>query len=215
MDLEETTMSEGKSNRRSYTSPLRCNQKENTRDRILDTVAEIINEGRILDFSVKDVAVRAGISYGTVYRHFPTRESFLEALYEATSEIMARSSPFTPQSLDDIPAMARKTLEMFEERATLVQAFTVALLANNVQPNSRPQRDQKIQEMVMESAPHFSSGAAKQATAIISHLYSSLTWVTLKQRYGLNSEETAESLNWALQTLIQDITHHEENNCGR
>jgi len=203
-------MSEGKSNRRSYTSPLRCNQKENTRDRILDTVAEMISEGRILDFSVKDVAVRAGISYGTVYRHFPTRESFLEALYEVASEIMAQSSPFTPQSLDDIPAMARKTVEMFEERATLVQAFTIALLANNVQPDSRQQRDQKIQEMVMESAPHLSSEAARQVTAIISHLYSSLTWVILKQRYGLNSEETTEALNWALKTLIQDLTRHKE-----
>ena len=202
-------MSEGKSTRRSYTSPLRSNQKDNTRDRILDTVADIISEGRILDFSVKDVAVRAGISYGTVYRHFPTRESFLEALYEAASEIMAQSSPVTPQSLDDIPAMATKTVEMFEKRATLVTAFTIALLANNVQPNSRHQRDHKMQEMVMESAPHLSSGAARQVTAIISHLNSSLTWVTLKQRYGFNSEETVAALNWALQTLIQDIIRHE------
>lgn len=90
-------MSEEKSTHRSYTSPLRSNQKENTREHILNTVAEIISEGRILDFSVKDVAVRAGISYGTVYRHFPTRESFLEALYEAASEIMAQSSTFKPQ----------------------------------------------------------------------------------------------------------------------
>src|SRR5665648_18290 len=122
---------------------------------------------------------------------------------------MAQSSPVTPQSLDDIPAMATKTVEMFEKRATLVTAFTIALLANNVQPNSRHQRDHKMQEMVMESAPHLSLGAARQVTAIISHLISSLTWVTLKQRYGLNSEETVEALNWALQTLIQDIIRRE------
>ena len=203
-------MSEGKSNRRSYTSPLRCNQKENTRTRILDTVAKMISEGRILDFSVKDVAVRAGISYGTVYRHFPTRESFLEALYEEASEIMAQSAPFNPQSLDDIPVMAGKTVEMFEERATLVQAFTIALLVNNVKPKSRHQRDQNIQEMVMESNPRLSSGGARQVAAIISHLCTSLTWATLKQRYGLNSNETAEAMNWALQTLIQDLTRHEK-----
>jgi AcrR family transcriptional regulator len=203
-------MSEGKSNRRSYTSPLRSNQKENTRERILDTVAELISEGLILDFSVKDVAVRTGISYGTVYRHFPTRESFLEAIYEETSEIMAQSAPFNPQSLDDIPVMLGKTVELFAERETLVQAFTIALLINNVKPKSRHQRDQNIQELVMESTPRLSTGAARQVTAIISHLCSSLTWVTLKQRYGLNSIETAEAMNWALQTLIQDLTRHEE-----
>jgi AcrR family transcriptional regulator len=208
--VEGIYMPEEKSTRRSYTSPLRNNQKENTRERILDAVAEIISEGRILDFSVKDVAERAGISYGTVYRHFPTREAFLEALYEVATEIMAQSSPFAPQSLDEIPAMAKKTVEIFEERANLVQAFTVALMVNNVQPNNRYQRDQKIQDMVMKSASHLSSGVAKQAAAIISHLYSSLTWVTLKQRYGLNSEETYEALNWALQSLIKNITRHEE-----
>ncbi|SPF46524.1 Bacterial regulatory s, tetR family protein [Candidatus Desulfosporosinus infrequens] len=203
-------MSDGKSNRRSYTSPLRSNQKENTRERILDTVAEIISEGRILDFSVKDVAVRTGISYGTVYRHFPTRESFLEALYEEASELMAQSAPFNPQSLDDIPVMLGKTVERFAERETLVQAFTIALLINNVKPKSRHKRDQNIQELVMESAPRLSTGAARQVTAIISHLCSSLTWATLKQRYGLNSAETAEAMNWALQTLIRDLTRHEE-----
>ena len=203
-------MSEEKSNRRSYSSPLRCNQKEDTRNRILDTVAKMISEGRILDFSVKDVAVRTGISYGTVYRHFPTRESFLEALYEEASEIMAQSAPFNPQSLNDIPVMAGKTIEKFEERATLVQAFTIALLVNNVKPNSRHQRDQTIQEMVMESTPRLSSGGAKQVASIISHLCSSLTWATLRQRYGLNSTETAEAMNWVLQTLIQDLTRHED-----
>lgn len=203
-------MPEEKLNKRSYTSPLRSNQKENTRDRILDAVAEIISEGRILDFSVKDVAVRAGISYGTVYRHFPTRESFLEALYEVAAEIMAQSYSFSPQSLDDIPAMAEKAVELFEKRATLVQAFTIALLANNVQPKSRNQRDQKIQEMVMKGAQDLSSEAARQVAAIISHLYSSLTWITLRQRYGLNSKDTSEAMNWALQTLIKDLTRHEE-----
>lgn len=203
-------MSEEKSTNRSYNSPLRSHQKENTKERILEAVAEIINEGRILDFSVKDVAARAGISYGTVYRHFPTRESFLEALYEVAAEIMARSSPFPPQSLNEIPAMVRKTVEIFEESDTLVQAFTVALLTNNVQPGIRHERDHKMMEMVMESTPHLSNRKAKQVAAIVSHLFSSLTWVTFRQRFGLNREETDEALEWALQALIRDITRQGE-----
>lgn len=203
-------MVEDKSNRRSYTSPLRHHQKEITRERILDTVAEIISEGRILDFSVKEVADRAGVSYGSVYRHFPTRESLLEALYETASEFMAQSSPFTPLSLDEIPAMARKTLEVFEEKENIVQAFTVALMVSNVQPKRRHQRDQKIKQMVMESNPHLRSEDAKKFAAVISHLNSSLTWTTLKQRFGLDSEETSDALNWALQTLIQALALQKE-----
>lgn len=199
-------MVEGKSKRRSYTSHLRRHQKEITRDSILEAVAAFISEGRILDFSVKEVADRAGVSYGSVYRHFPTRESLLEALYEEASEMMAQSSPFTPHSLDEIPVMAGKTVAMFEEKANIVQAFTMALLVNNIQPKSRHQRDLMIQQMVAEGAPHLAPEVARQVAAIISHLNSSLTWATLKQRFGLNSEETADTLNWALQTLIKDLT---------
>ncbi len=203
-------MTQGKSNRRSYTSPLRHQQKEITRDRILESVAALISEGRIMDFSVKEVANQAGVSYASVYRHFPTRESLLEALYDSASEIMAQSAPFTPHSLDEIPAMAKKTVAIFEEKANITRAFTIALAVNNIQPPSRHQRDRKIQQMVVESAPHLVPGVARQVTAIISHLNSSLTWATLKQRFGLSAEETSDALTWALQTLIRDLIRHKD-----
>lgn len=203
-------MAEGKSNRRSYTSPLRHHQQEITRDRIIEAVAAIIGEGRILSFSVKDVADRAGVSYGSVYRHFPTRESLLEALYESAAEIMGQDLSFTSLSLDEIPAVAGKTIATFEKNATILKAFTMALAANNIQPQSRRQRDQMYQQMVAENAPHLSPEVARQVAAIICHLYSSLTWATLKQRFGLSAEATAEALTWALQTLIRDLTRHKE-----
>lgn len=192
-----------KSNRRSYASPLRRHQQEITRDRIMEAVAEIIGEGRILCFSVKEVADRAGVSYGSVYRHFPTRESLLEALYESAAEIIG--STFTPLSLDEIPAMAGKTVAMFEEKAAIIQAFTMALAANNVQPQSRRQRGQMVQQMVAESAPHLDPEVARQVAAIICHLHSSLTWTTLRQRFGLSAEATADALTWALQALVRDL----------
>ncbi len=203
-------MVEGNSNSRSYTSSLRRHQKEITRERILEAVAAIISEGRILDFNVKEVADRAGVSYASVYRHFPTRESLLEALYETAAEIVRQDSSFTSLSLDEIPVAARKMLAKFEEKATILQAFTMALAVNNVQPQSRRERDQKYQQMVAESAPHLAPEVARQFAAIICHLYSSLTWVTLKQRFGLSAEATADAITWALQSLIRDLKSRNE-----
>ncbi|KJS18406.1 MAG: TetR family transcriptional regulator [Peptococcaceae bacterium BRH_c4b] len=203
-------MNEEKSNRRSYTSPLRRNQQEITRNRIMEAVAAIISEGRILSFSVKDVAERAGISYGSVYRHFPTRESLLEALYEMATKIAGQGISLTSLSLDEIPAVVGKTVALFEENAVLSQAFTMALAAGNIQPQSRCQRDQKYQQMVTESAHHLDPEAVRQIAAIICHLYSSLTWATLRQRFELSAEATADALTWALQALIRDLTRHKE-----
>lgn len=203
-------MAEEKSNRRPYTSTMRRRQQEITRGRILEAVAAIIAEGRIFGFTMQDVADRAGVSYASVYHHFPTRESLLEACYEVGAKIVGQSISFTSLSLDEIPAVAAKAAAMFEENAAIVEAFTMALAAGNIQPESRRQRDQVLQKMVTESAPHLEPEVARQVTAIIGHLHSSLTWVTLRQRFGLDAEETAAALTWALRTLIRDVTRHKE-----
>jgi len=203
-------MANEKSNRHSYASTLRRRQQENTRNRIMEAVAAVISEGRILSFSMKDVADRAGVSYGSVYRHFPTREVLLEGLYETAAEIVGQGISLTSLSLDEISAVARKTVATFEENATIVQAFTMALAAGNIQPRSRRQRDQKYQQMVVESAPHLAPEVARQAAAIICHLHSSLTWATLRQRFGLSAEATADALTWVLQALVRDLMRRRE-----
>jgi AcrR family transcriptional regulator len=44
------------------------------------------------DASLEDVARRAGVGIGTLYRHFPTRHALLSAVFEdAVSDLLARS----------------------------------------------------------------------------------------------------------------------------
>jgi AcrR family transcriptional regulator len=49
---------------------------------------------------LEDVAERAGVGIGTLYRHFPTRQALLEAVYIDEVEAMARSAA----DLADLPA---------------------------------------------------------------------------------------------------------------
>lgn len=58
--------------------PLRRDAAAN-RERVLAAAAEVFHE-RGVDASLEDVARRAGVGVGTVYRRFPSREALLEAL---------------------------------------------------------------------------------------------------------------------------------------
>ncbi len=60
------------------TRPLRRDAAEN-RERVLTAAAEVFSEHG-LSAGVEDVARRAGVGVGTVYRRFATREALLEAL---------------------------------------------------------------------------------------------------------------------------------------
>ncbi len=58
--------------------PLRADARRN-RDRILDAAAEVFaTQG--LAVPVDEVARRAGVGVGTLYRHFPTKEALYEAI---------------------------------------------------------------------------------------------------------------------------------------
>ncbi|MCG5217061.1 TetR/AcrR family transcriptional regulator [Streptosporangium sp. KLBMP 9127] len=58
--------------------PPRADARRN-RDLLLATAREAFAEQGI-EASLRDVARRAGVGIGTLYRHFPTREALLEAL---------------------------------------------------------------------------------------------------------------------------------------
>jgi AcrR family transcriptional regulator len=46
-----------------------------------------------LDVSLEEIARRAGVGIGTLYRHFPTREAVVEAVYRREVEHLAEAVP--------------------------------------------------------------------------------------------------------------------------
>jgi AcrR family transcriptional regulator len=78
---------------------MRADAKKNY-DHVLAVARAVVTE-QGADASLRDVARRAGVGLGTLYRHFPTREALLEALLRAgfdemaahADELVASSSP--------------------------------------------------------------------------------------------------------------------------
>ena len=76
--------------------PLRADAQRN-RDALLEAASAAFAENGV-DTSLEDVAKRAGVGIGTLYRHFPTRDALIEAAYrrgveqlcEAADELRAR-----------------------------------------------------------------------------------------------------------------------------
>jgi AcrR family transcriptional regulator len=61
------------------TRPLRADAARN-RDSLLSAASQVFGE-RGLDAPLEEVARRAGVSIGTLYNHFPTREDFFDAIF--------------------------------------------------------------------------------------------------------------------------------------
>jgi AcrR family transcriptional regulator len=60
--------------------PLRADARRNY-ERLLTAATEAFAEHGADDTSLEEIARRAGVGIGTLYRHFPTRQALLEAVY--------------------------------------------------------------------------------------------------------------------------------------
>jgi AcrR family transcriptional regulator len=81
------------------------------RARVLDAArAQFAEHG--LDAQIDDIARRAGVGVGTVYRHFPTKEALLDALAQDKFERLA--------------AAARRALEVSDPWQGFVELMTYA-----------------------------------------------------------------------------------------
>ena len=70
--------------------PQRADAKRN-RDKVLTAAREAFNENGA-STSLEAIARRAGVGIGTLYRHFPTRQALLEAVYVDEVEQLAQAA---------------------------------------------------------------------------------------------------------------------------
>ncbi len=91
-----------------------------TRQRIVDATRELHGEQGIAATSWDDIAARAGVGVGTVYRHFPSLDELIPACGEITMRAVALPDPAT------VPALFEHATEPAERIGRLVrEAFAI------------------------------------------------------------------------------------------
>jgi AcrR family transcriptional regulator len=91
------------------TRPLRVDARRNY-DRLLAEAAEAF-AARGVDVPLEEIARRADVGIGTLYRHFPTRDALIEAVYRREVEVLCDAAD---ELLADYPA--GESLELWLQR---------------------------------------------------------------------------------------------------
>jgi AcrR family transcriptional regulator len=78
--------------------------------------------------SLDDIARQVGVGPGTLYRHFPTREELLQAVYRAELEKLAEAAPKLSQTMAPAAAL-RAWLLLFVDAIAAKQLIAPALHA--------------------------------------------------------------------------------------
>ncbi|MBX3493475.1 MAG: TetR/AcrR family transcriptional regulator [Parvibaculum sp.] len=111
-----------------------------TRRGILDAARDLVSEGGFAAAQVSEVARRAGIATGTIYRYFSSKEELCRQIFrEVSAQEMDRLALI---AASDAPARTRlvEVLQTFAGRAVRGRRLAYALLAEPVDANLAEER---------------------------------------------------------------------------
>src|SRR5215831_11798373 len=95
------------------------------RERILEVAKEAFTRSGA-NASLDDIAKEAGVGPGTLYRHFPTRDALIEAVYRTEVEKLAAAERKLAETMPPIEAL-RAWMLMFVDHIATKQIISPAL----------------------------------------------------------------------------------------
>jgi AcrR family transcriptional regulator len=188
---------------RPYESPLRDEQAEVTRKRILDALVRTMGKG-VAGLSVPAVAKEAGVSVPTVYRHFRTKADLVEALAPYLSRKTGLME-IPDAGSRDLRQITRELYRRNEAMDAEVRAAMASELGREVRRRTMPERLTLIRKYMAEHVPGVTGAELDRLTRVAMILMSSATMRAYKDYLGINAMDAAEDVGWTLEILQKSL----------
>ena len=189
---------------RPYESPLRAEQIEQTRRRILEAMADVLADEAVDEVTVPIVAMRARVSVRTVYRHFPTKEGLFDAFAEWTEEHLRLVLHSYPETLEGVRELAPALYRMYDERAPLLRAL-LSKRGQEIRARTRRRRLKAFERAMREVTEGLEPAERRRALAVVYLLVSAPAWQAMCDQWNLDGAEAGRAAAWAVRVLTDEL----------
>ena len=186
-----------------YHSTLRGRQKEQTRDLILDAVDTILRGAPVSEVTIAAVARQAGVTERTIYRHFPTREDLLDAVWRRALHAVTGGQDQQAETLEEILDLTRGAYESFEADAGIVRALIAAPEGVDASKQPAEVRLEMLREAyagLLGGIPEDEVNAVVTATHVLS---GASAWSHLRDYCGLDGAEGGKAAALAIELIVE------------
>lgn len=184
----------------------RYRHAEATRNAILQAARELLLQRRNTDFSIQEVADRAGMAHRTVYRYFPTRQELVIATARSLAPGIADDSFRDVSTVGEWLAAIRPHLVRTEANLDVVRRIlAAALVSDDLLTFGHEQRDRDSHrwEVFRGEFPGLADREARRTFTTLRHLTSSATYVLLRLRFEMPPDEAVETIEQAAAELVE------------
>ena len=182
----------------AYDSPLRREQAEQTRARIVEAARTLV-VGGVEGLTMQQAAKEAGVALRTVFRHFPTREDLLDAVWQAMNVKMGETPDL--ETLDELTTFVP---ELFGRYEAIEGQIRGAMFAQTFQASRQRLGSTRARKMRQAVAAQFTAGDERSRAMAAAAAYTltiPMVSIMLKETYGLSTPEAARAAAWAIRTL--------------
>jgi AcrR family transcriptional regulator len=180
-------------------STLKDARTEVVRERVLEGVAELLTAGDDLTFA--KVARAAGVPERTVYRHFPTKEALLTAVFHWANAHIGFAGDL-PTDGAAVVALVREVFPGFDEIAPVVRELLLAPEGRVARVADADRRREAAAAVVEREAPGLDADAARRVAAAVQLLTTAATWNTLRDYWDMDGREAAETAALAVGLIL-------------
>lgn len=194
---------------RPYQSLLRERQAAETRELVLEALAELVTERGTTEFSVQEVADRAEVSLRTVYRYFPNRQALLDGLTELVDQRMEDLrqdadigwTDIVGRGVEGLAASIPPVFQRFDELEPLSSAMAM-LAGGGSRSAGHDERTAEFREAVATELAALPADQQEATFALVRHLVSSQTWFALRTEFELDGRTAGEAVARAVLAIL-------------
>ncbi|HXS28230.1 MAG TPA: helix-turn-helix domain-containing protein [Steroidobacteraceae bacterium] len=170
---------------------------------INDTAIELLERTSPSELTMRAVAQQAGMSERTIFRYYPSREEFLDAIARA---VYGRfETPLPPSSLRELARYPRDLYICFERHAVLVRATLHNEIAIRIRHGVGKERWDAVRELIDAGAPHRSERDRRIAAANVDYYLTATAWQLFRFHFGLPLADTILAAQTAVRLAIREI----------
>jgi AcrR family transcriptional regulator len=193
---------------RKYDMTRRASAVAQTRRRIIDATRQLHTGQGIAATSWDDIAARAGVGVGTVYRHFPSLDDLVPACGEVSMQLVALPDPDTAAALFDglqtpaerIARLVREAFEIYERGSRELQVVRREPEAHPSVAEAGKALEASLSALVVSALEPLD--ADPQDHAVTRAMIDLNTWEALRSA-GLDTAATVTAVSGMLTTRIE------------
>jgi AcrR family transcriptional regulator len=192
---------------RKYDMTRRASAVAQTRRRIIDATRALHTEQGIAATSWDDIAARAGVGVGTVYRHFPSLDELIPACGEIVMEVVAPPDPQGVSALfDGVDAPAERIERLVREAFAIYERGAPELRAIRTEPEVHPhvaeageEIEASLTALVDTAVEPF--GIEPEDRAVVRAMIDLGTWQALRDQ-GLETADAVDAVSEMLAARV-------------